>query len=186
MILRSYGSGQIIAKHSLVPVLLEWEPWLIGALKYLEIKIEEWQSRAKWGQSVPNGAKWCQMTPNRVKRGQTRPKRVLQGQTWPKGPNGPNEAKWGQMGLIFCMHTYFYEIKKSCLATQALRQKLAKLWQYCHFLVNYRHSLKALSLFLYLSEEIFFLYHLKAFLNGFIFSRYSKFLGAPFEVKNWF
>merc|ERR1712208_260699 len=92
-------------------------PWRIGTLKYLEIKIEEWLNRAKWGQSGPNGAKWCQMMPNRVKRGKT----------WPKGPNGPNEAKWGQMGLIFCMHAYFYEIKKSCFATQAVRLKLAEI-----------------------------------------------------------
>ena len=49
------------------------------------------------------------------------------------------------------MHTYFYKRKKSCLATQALRQK----WRYCYFLGYYRPSLKALSFFLYLSEEIF-------------------------------
>ena len=46
-------------------------PWRIGTLKYLEIKVEEWPSRAKWGQAGPNGAKWCQFMPNRVKRGQT-------------------------------------------------------------------------------------------------------------------
>ena len=39
--------------------------------------------------------------------------------------------------------------------------------------------LKTLYLFLYLSEG-FFLYHLTAYLNGFILSHYSKFLGAPF------
>ena len=77
--------------------------------------------RAKRGQMVPNDAKQSQTGPNGVKRGKTRPKRALRGQTWPKGPNGPNEVKWGQMGLFFCMHAYFYEIKKSCLATQALR-----------------------------------------------------------------
>ena len=66
-------------------------------------------------------------------------------------------AKHGQMGLIFCIHAYFYEIKKSCLATQALRLKLAELWQYCYFLGYYRPSLKAWSLFLYLSEEFFFM-----------------------------
>ena len=46
-----------------------YSPWGIGTLKYLEIKIEEWPSRAKWGQAGPDGAKWCQMIPNRVKRG---------------------------------------------------------------------------------------------------------------------
>ena len=56
---------------------------------------------AKQGQMVPNDAKQSQTGPNGVKRGKTRPKRALQGKTWPKGPNGPNEAKWGQMGLIF-------------------------------------------------------------------------------------
>ena len=34
-----------------------YSPWRIGTLKYLEIKIEEWPNRAKWGQSGPNGAK---------------------------------------------------------------------------------------------------------------------------------
>ena len=32
-------------------------PWRIGTLKYLEVKIEEWPSRAKWGQLGPNDAK---------------------------------------------------------------------------------------------------------------------------------
>ena len=114
-------------------------------------------NRAKQDQMVPNGAKQGQTGPNGVKRGQKWPKSAVWGQTWPKGPTGPNEAKWGHMGLIFCMHTYFYEIKKSCLATQALRQKLAELWGFCYFLGYYRPSLKALSLFLYLSEEIFYI-----------------------------
>merc|ERR1711942_222525 len=131
-------------------------PWRIGTLKYLEVKIEEWPSRAKWGQAGPNRSKWCQMVQNRVKRGQTGPKRAYGAKRGPKGQMGPNEAKWGHMGLIFCMHAYFYEIKKSCLATQALRVKLAELWLYCHFLGYYWPSLKALSLFLYLSEEFFF------------------------------
>ena len=82
---------------------------------------------AKRSRMVPNDAKQSQTGPNGVRRGQTRPKRVLRGQTWPNGPNGPNEAKWGQMGLIFCKHAYSYEIKKSCFATQALRVKLAEL-----------------------------------------------------------
>ena len=110
---------------------------------------------AKRGQMVPNDAKQSQTGPNGVKRAKTRTKRALRGKTWPKGPNGPNEAKWGQMGLIFCMHAYFYDIKKSCLATQAVRLKLAEILQYCYFLGYYRPSLKALLLFLYLSEENF-------------------------------
>ena len=81
---------------------------------------------AKQGQMVPNDAKQSQTGPNGVKWGKTRPKRALQEKTWPKGPN---EAKWGQMGLIFCMHAHFNEIKKSCLATQALRLNLAELCQ---------------------------------------------------------
>ena len=62
------------------------------------------ESGAKWGQMVPNGAKQGQTGPKRAKMG-------LRGQTGPKGPTGPNEAKWGHMELIFCMHAYFYEIK---------------------------------------------------------------------------
>ena len=81
-------------------------------------------SGAKWCQMVPNDAKKSQTGQNRDKQSKTRPKRALRGKT---GPKGPNEAKLGQMGLIFCMHAYFYEIKKSCFATQALRLKLAKL-----------------------------------------------------------
>ena len=57
--------------------------WRIGTLKYLEIKIEEWPSKAKRGQSGPNGAKWCQIVPNRAKCGQM----------------GSNGAIWGQSGL---------------------------------------------------------------------------------------
>ena len=68
---------------------------------------------AKQGQMVPNDAKQSQMGQNVVKRVKTRPKRALRGKTWPKGLNGPNKAKWGQMGRIFCMQAYFYEIKKS-------------------------------------------------------------------------
>ena len=139
--------------------------------------------RVKQGQMVPNDAKQSQTGPNGVKRGKTRPKRTLRGQTWPKGPNGPNEAKWGQMGLIFCMHADFYEIKKSCLATQAFRLKLAKLWQYCYFLGYYRPSLKAWSLFLYLSEEIFFISSESLLLRVFL-SHDLKLSGAPFMVKN--
>ena len=83
----------------------EGTPWRIGTLKYLEIKIEEWPSRAKWGQSGPNGAKWCQMMPNRVKRGKTGSNGAKRGQKEPygaklgqKGQTGqtrPNGVKWG-------------------------------------------------------------------------------------------
>ena len=113
-------------------------------------------SGAKQVQMVPNGAKWCKTGSNGVKRGKKGPKRAYGAKRGPKGQMGPNEAKWGHMGLIFCMHAYFYEIKKSCLATQALRVKLAELWLFCHFLGYYRPSLKAGPLFLYLSEEFFF------------------------------
>ena len=75
-------------------------------------------SGAKQGQMVPNGAKQGQTGPNGVKRGQKWPKSVLQGQTWPKGPTGPNKAKWGHMGLIFCMHAYFYEISNPSSKTK--------------------------------------------------------------------
>ena len=84
-------------------------------------------NRAKWCQMVPNGAKQGQTGPHGVKRGQKGPKRAYRAKSGQKGQTGPNEAKWGHMGLIFCMHAYFYEIKKSCFATQALRVKLAEL-----------------------------------------------------------
>ena len=64
---------------------------------------------------LPNRVKWVQTGPYGAKRGQ----------------KGPNEAKSGHMVLIFCMLAYFYEIKKSCLATKSLRQKLAELWGFC-------------------------------------------------------
>ena len=80
-------------------------PWRIGTLKYLEIKIEEWPSRANWDQSGPNRAKWCQMMPNRVTRGQTGSNGAKRGQKGPygakcgqKGETGetrPNGVKWG-------------------------------------------------------------------------------------------
>ena len=85
------------------------------------MKIEEWPSRAKWGQAGPNRTKWCQMVPNRVKRGQKGQKKTSRGQTGPKGATGLNEAKWAHIGLFFF----------SYLATQALRQKLAELWGFC-------------------------------------------------------
>ena len=102
--------------------------WRIGTLKYLEIKVEEWPSRAKWGQAGPNRAKWYQTGSNRAKRGQTGPKMTKKCFTGPNGAKRANGTKGGQMGsyymrLIFCMQACFYEIKKSCFATQALRQK---------------------------------------------------------------
>ena len=90
----------------------------------------------KQDQNGINGAKLGQTGSNRAKRGE-------------RGQIGPHGAKQGQTRLIFCMHKYFYERKKSCLATQALTLKLAELWQFCHFLGYYRPSLKAWSLFLY-------------------------------------
>ena len=76
-------------------------PWRIGTLKYLEVKIEEWPSRDKWGQSGPNRAKWCQMVPNGAKQGHTELHGVKRGQKGPTEPNGAkraNRAKRGQMG----------------------------------------------------------------------------------------
>ena len=61
------------------------------------------------------------MGPNEVKKGLT-------------GPNVAKRAKRGQMGsngADYFACTYFYEIKKSCLATQSIRQKLAELWGFC-------------------------------------------------------
>ena len=76
----------------------------------------------KSGQAGLSGAKLGKIGPNGDKTGSNRAK-------WgQKGSTGTNEAKWGHMGLIFCIHANFYETKKSCLATPALRQKLAKLW----------------------------------------------------------
>ena len=78
-------------------------PWRIRNLKYLEMKIEEWPSRVKRGQMGSNGS--------------------IKGQ---KGPYRPNMAKRGQMGSYGA--DFLHEIKTSCLATQALTQKLAELW----------------------------------------------------------
>ena len=75
-------------------------PWQIGTLKYLEIKIEEWPSRAKWGQSGPtrpSGAEWCQTESNWAKRDQTGQNEAKKGLT---GPNVAKRAKRGQMGSI--------------------------------------------------------------------------------------
>ena len=45
--------------------------------------------------------------------------------------------------------------------------------------------LKAWAVFLYLSEEFFFLYHVKAYLYSFILSRGYPFLGAVEQVGIW-
>ena len=80
--------------------------------------------RDKLGQMGKSGTNQDQIGPNGAKRGQT----GLNGATGAKqGHKGLNRAKQGQTGLIFCMHKYFYERKKSCFATQALRQKFAEL-----------------------------------------------------------
>ena len=110
--------------------------------------------RDKLGQMGKSGTNQDQIGPNGAKRGQT----GLNGANGAKqGHKGLNRAKRGQTGLIFCMHKYFYERKKSCFATQALRQKLAELWRYCYFLGYYRLSLKTWAVFLYLSEDFFYI-----------------------------
>ena len=79
-------------------------PWRISTLKYLEVKIEEWPSRAKWGQAGSNRAKWCQTGSNGATRGQTGPKRAKKGlrsQKWPKGPNGAKRDQMGSYGADF-------------------------------------------------------------------------------------
>ena len=89
-------------------------PWRISTLKYLEMKIEEWPSRGKWGQVGPNGAKWCQMVPNRVKRGHTGSNGAKKGQKEPTERNVAKRAKWGQTwpnGVIWgwffaCTHIF--------------------------------------------------------------------------------
>ena len=57
---------------------LRYTPWRIRNLKYLEMKIEEWPSRAKWGQAGQNRVKWGQIGPNRAIEGKTGP-------DWAKG-----------------------------------------------------------------------------------------------------
>ena len=73
----------------------------------------------KLGQMGPSGTKQDQIGPNGAKWGQTGSNRAKWGK-W--GKIGPNGAKQGQTGSIGadCMHEYFYERKKLCLATQAL------------------------------------------------------------------
>ena len=82
-----------------IPCMIWWSmltPWRIGTLKYLEVKIEEWPSRAKWGQAGPNRSKWCQMVPNGAKQGQTGSNGAKKGQKGPTEPNGAQKGKWGQ------------------------------------------------------------------------------------------
>ena len=55
-----------------------------------------------------------------AKGGQARPNRAKWGQT------GPNDAKQGQMGLIFCMHTYFYERKKIMFSNPGPQTKIGR------------------------------------------------------------
>ena len=89
-------------------------PWRIRTLKYLEMKIEEWPSRAKWGQAGSNRTKWCQMVPNRVKRGQMGsngakngqkvPYRAKPGQKGQRGQTRPNGVIWGW--FFACTHIF--------------------------------------------------------------------------------
>ena len=95
-------------------------PQHLGKLvPYLEIKIEECQSRAKWGQAGPNRTKHCQMVQKRAKGCQMVLKRVKRGQTGPKG------AKCGQTGLngndFFGINVFFMRGKKSCFADKNRR-----------------------------------------------------------------
>ena len=69
-------------------------PWRIGTLKYLDVKIEEWPSRAKWSQTGSNGATQGQMGPKRGKKG-------LWSEKWPKGPNGAKRGQMGSYGVDF-------------------------------------------------------------------------------------
>ena len=85
---------------------------------------------ANRGQTGLDSAKWCQTESNGAKPGQTgqnKAKKGLMGLNMAKRTKRAKRGQMGQMGLIFCMHAYFHEIEKSCLATQALRLKLAEL-----------------------------------------------------------
>ena len=89
------------------PQNIVWNTLQIDTLKYLEIRIEKWPSRANLDQVRSSGAKQGLTGKILTKCGQME-------------PNRPN-------GLIFCMQAYFYERKISYLASQALKQKWAKL-----------------------------------------------------------
>ena len=109
-------------------------------------------SGAKQGQTGPNGANWCQTGSNGAKWGQTGTKMAKKCLTGPNVAKRANGAKQGQMG------SYGADF----FATQAVRQKLPVGRISCT------------------CQRNFFLYHLKPYLNGFILSHDSKFLGAPF------
>ena len=143
------------------------------------MKVEEWPSWAKWGQAGPNGVKWGQMVPNGAKLwqmvpngtnwaklGQTGTNGALQSQT---GPNGPNRAKFG---WFFAYRNIFMRGKNHVEQPRPSRG-------FCWFLDFDWTPLKTWCVFLYLWDYFFI------FLYCFILSRGSKFLGAPFMVKNW-
>ena len=79
-------------------------------------------SRAKQGQKVPNRVKWGQTGSNGAKKGGKNlkvpnvAKRAKRGQTRPNGSYGAD-----------FLHAHI----SLCLATQALRQKLAELCRFC-------------------------------------------------------
>ena len=72
--------------------------WRIRNLMYLDMKIEEWPSRAKLGQAGPNRAIWCQTGSNGAKWGQMGPKMAKKCLTGPNVAKRANGAKQGQMG----------------------------------------------------------------------------------------
>ena len=86
-------------------------PWRIGTLSTLLSKLKSVQaglSGSKLGQTGQNGAKWCQTESNVAKRGHKGPYLAKRGQ---KGQTGPNDAKWGRMGLIFACTYIFIRLK---------------------------------------------------------------------------
>ena len=112
---------------------------------------------------VQSDAKWCQTELNGAKRGQT-------GSNWSKrGQKGPYGAKRGQKG-------------QTGQTGQMMPNGVKWGWFFMRF---WWGSTKTVVEFLVLVRGIF-LYHLRAYLNGFVFSHGSKFLGAPFMVKTWF
>ena len=95
--------------------------WYLKVPWNLNLNVAKWSQigpigpyRTKQDQTAPNGAKWVKTGPNRVKR-------AKRGQTRPNGAD-----------VFVCMHILMRR-KKSCLATKALRQKLAELWEFCWF-----------------------------------------------------
>ena len=128
----------------------------------MKLKLESGQA----GKVGPSRVKWGQAGPNRTKWGKNR-------------ATGPNWAKWGQTGVIFSMQEYFYEIK---IATKALSEKLAELLNFVDSKIFIMLHQKR-GIFSCICQKNFF-YHLKAYLYCFIVSHASKFLGAPFMVRN--